>query len=173
MIAVRDMPPKGAERGSLMRRSLMLLATVAILIGLVAAPAAADKPFDYRIPDVGFLEWDDFDACTGEAMHVKVYLEVSEHQHRNNVTGIAKGYGETSTGYVLSGSPNPLMIKGSWEDEELVATAFTDIWTKPNGDKMRQHSVWVDKSGGGPLADPQVDIFTSSCIGGPTVGPLP
>ena len=27
-----------------MRRSLMLLAAVAVLIGLVAAPAAADKP---------------------------------------------------------------------------------------------------------------------------------
>ncbi len=173
MIAVRDMPLKGAERGSLMRRSLTLLATVAILIGLVAAPAAADKPTEYRIPTEGFLEWDDFDACTGEPMHVKVYLTVREHAHRNNVVGIAKGFGTTSTGYVLSGSPNPLMITGSWDEQEFVATGFTDIWTKPNGDKMRQHSVLVDKNPHIPPIDAQVDIFTSSCIGGPTVDPLP
>ena len=147
-----------------MRRSLTLLATVAILIGLVAAPAAADKPTKYRIPPVGFIEWDDVDACTGEAMQVKVYLDVSEHIHGNNVTGIAKGFGTTSTGYVLSGSPNPLMIKGDWENIEFLMSVFTDIWTKPNGDKMRVHSTFVLKGG-----VPQVDILTSSCIGGPTI----
>lgn len=38
------MPPQGAERKGFMRRSLMVLATVATLIGLAAAPTAADIP---------------------------------------------------------------------------------------------------------------------------------
>jgi len=157
------MPLKGAERGSLMRRSLTLLATVAILIGLVAAPAAADKPTHWRMPDSGTFGWDDVDPCTGEAMRIDVYLEIREHQgHKNNLTGIAKGYGTTSSGYVLSGSPDHLMIR---DDGAFVVSVFNDRWRNPEtGAKMHMHSVFVLKDG-----VPHIDKHRSWCVGGPTI----
>ena len=156
-----------------MRRSLTLLATVAILIGLVAAPAAADKPVEYTL-DLYFdadnpgLPLDD--PCTGESMgYIDVELVVREHQgHPNNFGGIAKGYGTTGSGYVLSGSPDHLMIKGDPADPEFVSSGFSDMWTNPEtGDKMHMHSVFILKNG-----VPQVDILSSRCVGGPTIEPL-
>ena len=48
-----------------MRRSLTLLAAVMVLIGLIAAPAAADKPTVATPPPDVFT---DIDPCTGDEM---------------------------------------------------------------------------------------------------------
>jgi hypothetical protein len=154
-----------------MRRALTLLATVAILIGLVAAPASADKPTEYRL-DL-YFDADNpglplNDPCTGLDMgYIDVYLIIREHQgHKNNQTGIAKGYGETGSGYVLSGSPDHLMIKGDPASPDLVVSGFSDMWTNPNGDKMHMKSVFILKDG-----VVQVDILEARCVGGPTIDP--
>ncbi len=177
MIAVRDMPLKGAERGSLMRRSLTLLATVAILIGLVAAPAAADKPtkmtwelyFDESTPPGQGLPLND--PCTGESMEFfDIVLEIREHQgHKDGLVGIAKGYGVTGSGYVLSGSPDHLRIKGNPDDGGFVVSGFNDSWRNPDtGAKMHMQSLFIMKDG-----VIQVDKFRTWCVGGPTIEPLP
>ncbi|MEN8238553.1 MAG: hypothetical protein ABFR53_05050 [Actinomycetota bacterium] len=99
-----------------------------------------------------------------------ILLVVTEHQgHSNNLAGIAKGYGTTGSGYVLSGSPDTLMIKGDPADPELVVSTFNDMWTNPEtGDKFRMQLVFVLKDG-----VVQVDKFSSTCVGGPTIDPLP
>ncbi len=152
----------------------MLLATVAILIGLVAAPAAADKPAEFEVRYLFEGESSPLplnDPCTGLDMgYIDVLLVVREHQgHRNNLIANVKGYGTTGSGYVLSGSPDHLTIKGDPTDPELVVSVFSDMWNNPEtGDKMHMHSVFILKNG-----VPQVDILSSRCIGGPTIEPLP
>jgi hypothetical protein len=157
-----------------MRRSLTLLATVAILIGLVAAPAAADKPVEYTL-DL-YFDADNpglplNDPCTGESMEFyDIVLVIREHQgHKDGVVGIAKGYGVTGSGYVLSGSPDHLRIKGDPDDGGFVVTGFNDSWRNPDtGAKMHMQSVFIMKDG-----VVQVDKFRTWCVGGPTVDPLP
>jgi hypothetical protein len=163
-----------------MRRALTLLATVAILIGLVAAPASADKPTEYR--------WDLYfdadnpglplnDPCTGLDMgYIDVYLIIREHQgHKNNLIAITKGYGTTGSGYELSGSPDHVMIKGDLANPDLVVSGFSDMWTNPeNGNKMHMKSVFVLKKGDTPDTPViQVDKLEATCVGGPTIDPLP
>ena len=156
-----------------MRKSLTLLATVAILIGLVAAPAAADRPAEftdhfYLDASNSFLPLND--PCTGESMEFfDITLEVREHQHKDGVIWSVKGYGVTGSGYVLSGSPDHGVVKGNPEDGGFVVAGFSDMWTNPEtGDKMHMRSVFIMKDG-----VPQVDIFSSRCVGGPTIEPLP
>jgi hypothetical protein len=149
-----------------MRRSLTLLATVAILIGLVAAPAAADKPAEFTWEFQFPRDNPDFpviDPCTGEDMIIDVQLVIREHQgHPNNLTRLAKGYGTTSSGYVLSGSPDHFM-----ENDKLLVNTFSDMWRNPGtGAKMHMLSVFVMKDG-----EVQVDRWETWCVGGPTIDP--
>ena len=164
-----------------MRRTLTLLATVSILIGLIAAPASADKPTEFTVDFIfgeGGIEPSPLplnDPCTGEDMKwFNVHLVIREHQgHRNNLTGIAKGYGTTGSGYVLSGSPDHLMIKGDPANPDLVVSGFSDMWTNPeNGNKMHMKSVFVLKKGDTPDTPViQVDKLEATCVGGPTIEP--
>jgi hypothetical protein len=142
-----------------MRRSLTLLATVAILMGLVAAPAVAEKPVEFSFD----VSWVDVDPCTGDPMDIDVHLEIREHQtHNNNLTGLAKATGTTSSGYVLSGSPEHLMIRDSGA---FVVSVFSDRWKNPDtGAKMHAQGVFVLKDG-----VPHVDKFRIWCVGGPTL----
>jgi hypothetical protein len=156
-----------------MRRTLTLLATVSILIGLIAAPASADKPAEFRVDftvNAGNPVLPLNDPCTGLDMgYMDIYLIIREHQgHKKNLTGIVKGYGVTGSGYVLSGSPDHLMIKGDPETDGLVVSGFNDMWTNPNGDKMQMRAIFVMKDG-----VVRVDKFTSRCVGGRTIDPLP
>ena len=156
-----------------MRRTLTLLVTVVILIGLVAAPAAADKPTEWRL-DL-YFDADNpglplNDPCTGESMgYIDVYLIIRDHLgHKNNMTGIAKGYGTTGSGYVLSGSPDHLMIIGDPWVDGLVTSPFSDMWTNPDtGAKMHMRGIFVMKDG-----VVRVDKFSSRCVGGPTIEPI-
>ena len=155
-----------------MRRSLTLLTTVAILFGLVAAPAAADKPTEYTIEL--YFDADNpglplNDPCTGESMEFyDIVLEVREHMgHKDGMVGIAKGYGVTGSGYVLSGSPDHLRIKGNPDEDGFVVSGFNDSWRNPEtGAKMHMQSVFILRNG-----VMQVDKFRTWCVGGPTIDP--
>ena len=157
-----------------MRRSLTLLATVAILIGLVAAPAAADKPTEFTMEL--YFEGENSplplnDPCTGESMgFYDIELVIREHQgHKDSVVGIAKGYGVTGSGYVLSGSPDHLLIQGDPSSPDFVVSGFNDSWRNPEtGAKMHMQSLFIMRDG-----IIQVDKFRTWCVGGPTIEPLP
>lgn len=146
-----------------MRKSLTLLAAVAILIGLVAAPASADKPTDPTEFTDDFA-WDAPDACTGETIHFEAHIEIREHEnHRNNLTGIAYATGFTDNGYVLKGV-QPIVFANHFT---IFATTISDMWTNPTtGDKMHVHSVFVRKDG-----ETHVEKFRARCVGGPTILP--
>ena len=148
-----------------------LVAAWIVFVVCAAAPAAADKPAEESI----YLEFpadNPFfpvtDPCTGDDMTFFITLEIREHQgHRNNLTGIAHAYADTDTGYVLSGDPDHIMIKGDPSDPELVVSVFNDSWRNPDtGAKMHMQSVFILKDG-----EVQVDKFRSWCVGGPTILP--
>jgi len=157
-----------------MRRSLTLLATVGLLIGLVAAPATADKPAEFTV-DL-YFDADNpglplNDPCTGESMEFfDITLVVREHQgHKDGFNWIVKGYGITGSGYELSGSPDHGVVKGNPDEEGFVVAGFNDSWKNPDtGAKMHMQSVFHMKDG-----EVQVDRLRTWCVGGPTIEPLP
>jgi len=144
-----------------MRRSLTLLATVAILIGLVAAPAAADKPTEIPYLD----EFTDFDPCTGEEMDVTVEGTIFLHEHKNNlVHRLGERTGSTSSGYVLIGGHDNFR-----ENNNGVYVSFKEVWRNPgNGDKM-QTTMRFRLVGNAPV----VGSLDLRCVGGPTILPIP
>jgi hypothetical protein len=142
-----------------MRRSLTLLATVMVLIGLIAAPAAADKP-----TVIGPItnEFSDFDPCTGDEMGITITFTVFEHQgHNHNFVGrLGERTGETSNGYVLIGGHDNFQ-----GNENGASGGFKDVWRNPdNGNKMQATGKFrvVGNSA-------FVDSFDLRCVGGPTV----
>ena len=143
-----------------MRRTLTLLATVAILIGLVAAPAAADKPipigFDEPVLDVN--------PCTGEEIDLyltfqgyehghlvddalwHLFLDVLVHEdnfvHQNNyVRSGAFTSGHTSDGYFLDHGREHWMINDNHKNRKLVVT-FHSTWSNEAGSKFAVNGVW-------------------------------
>ena len=144
-----------------MRRSLTLLATVAILIGLVAAPAAADRPTEFPYLD----EFKDFDPCTGLPMDVTLEGTRFVHEHKNNlVDRLGERTGSTSSGYVLIGGHDNLRIT-----KNGVFVSFKEVWRNPdNGDKM-QTTMRFRLVGNASV----VDSLDLRCVGGPTILPIP
>jgi hypothetical protein len=156
--------PFGAEGERLMRRPLTLLATVAILIGLVAAPAAADKPTEIVWPLITYEGWD---PCTGEVMTETIQWIGNVHSHRNNVVETAKVTGFTSTGYVMLSSPDVVMINGN-----VLMTVYNKRWIRPDGDDRRHTSrrILIKNYGPDP-ADWDIRMWTDRnwCTSGPTI----
>jgi hypothetical protein len=150
----------GAERQVDMRRSLTLLATVMVLIGLIAAPAAADPP-----TEAPFLaEFTDVDPCTGLEMDITVMGTFFDHiGHNNNFVGrIGERTGFTSSGYVLVGGHDNFRA-----NKNGVSGTFKDVWRNPdNGDKIQATGRFLEVKG-----DVVIDRFDLRCVGGPTILP--
>lgn len=149
----------GAERQANMRRSLTLLATVMVLVGLVAAPAAADKP---TVLGPFTNEFSDFDPCTGEEMDIELTFTVFEHQGHNNnfVVRLGERTGETSAGYILVGGHDGFRANTGGE-----FGSFKDVWRNPeNGDKI-QATGRFRMVGNSRV----IDSFDLRCVGGPTI----
>jgi glycerol kinase len=178
--------PFGAEGERLMRRPLTLLATVAILIGLVAAPAAADKPTEQTVTinseDEGFEIWD---PCTGEPMHDEIVWTAATHEHINNIVETAKVTGYTYTytgvgdeivaGYIMSPSSDTTVINSG---SDVLMSVYNKRWSNPTtGDRMHTSRVIVITNFTGLDTDYwlnwDIKIWTSRswCTSGPTVPP--
>ena len=135
-----------------MRRTLTLLATVAILIGLVAAPAAADKPIPITFTFTeGVL---DVNPCTGAEIELYLTFEGYEHGHlddpftqddfahqNNYVRGGAFTSGYTSDGYVLDHGREHWMINDNHKNRTLIVT-FHNMWSNGEGSKFAGNGVW-------------------------------
>ena len=143
-----------------MRRSFTLLATVMILVGLMAAPAAADKPTESPYLD----EFTDVDPCTGLEMDITVMGTFFDHVgHNNNFVGhIGERSGFTSSGYVLVGGHDNFRAHRNG-----VSGTFKDVWRNPdNGDKMQATGRFLEVKGA-----VVIDRFDLRCVGGPTILP--
>jgi hypothetical protein len=149
----------GQKERQIMRRLLTLLATVMVLMGLIAAPAAADKPFVDGPFTAG--PFTDIDPCTGDPMEVTITFTVFVHEGHNNNFVIRFGdrSGSTDTGYVLLGGHDNFR-----EDNNGVSASFKDVWrNSENGDKM-QATGRLREVGSSAV----IDSFDLRCVGGPT-----
>ena len=144
-----------------MRKPLTLLATVAVLIGLVAAPAAADQP---RTQEQTYLDDDAWDPCAGEVMVETIRVVSAVHEHKNNIVETAKVTGSTSSGYELLRSPDIVV-----ERADFIMTTYNKRWINTeNGDRMHTSRVIVIKFGESGL-DIKVWTPRAWCTSGPTI----
>jgi hypothetical protein len=144
----------------MMRRLLTLLATLIVLIGLIAAPAAADKPAE--IGPITNGPFPNIDPCTGDLIEVTMTFTVFVHEGHNNnfVLQVGERTGSTNSGYVLIGGHNNFRANNNGE-----SASFKDVWSNPdNGDKMQATGRFriVGSSA-------VIDGFDLRCVGGPTV----
>jgi hypothetical protein len=150
----------GQKDRQIMRRLLTLLATVMVLVGLIAAPAAADEPAEIGPFTDG--PFSDFNPCTGDPMEVTITFTVFVHEGHNNnfVVRLGERTGSTDSGYVLIGGHDNFR-----ENNNGVSAGFRDVWRNPdNGDKM-QATGRLRVVGSSAV----IDSFDLRCVGGPTV----
>jgi hypothetical protein len=140
---------------------LTLLATVMVLMGLIAAPAAADEPAEIgpitNGPFSGFN-----DPCTGDPMLVTITFTVFAHEGHNNnyVERLGERTGSTDGGYVLIGGHDNFRA-----NKNGLSAGFKDVWRNPDsGDKM-QATGRLRVVGSSAV----IDSFDLRCVGGPTV----
>ena len=148
-----------------MRRSLTLLATIAVLIGVMAAPAAADKPVNFQPPPSVF---DALNPCTGLEHKVTIHFDVYEHQgdHPNGgFVGRAVRTGSTSDGYVMERGREIQMANGN-----VFVNTFKDLWRNDDGSKFIAQGAFVFDIKNDEV---QVDVFSLRCLGAPTILPPP
>lgn len=144
-----------------MRRSLTLLATIAILIGLVAAPAAADEP---STQVKTYVDPDAWDPCNGESMVETIDVVSAVHKHKNNIIETAKATGSTSNGYELLRSPDIVV-----ERADFIMTTYNKRWINTtSGDRMHTSRVVVIKIDGSDW-DFKVWSPRAWCTSGPTI----
>lgn len=83
-----------------MRRIALLAVVASLFIGVLAAPAMADKP-------VGFVDgvsFDDVNACTGEAHTVNLTFNITVRDNNNNQIVTIKTDAATSDGWYGGGT---------------------------------------------------------------------
>jgi hypothetical protein len=143
-----------------MHRRLTLLMTVVLLIGLMAAPAAADKPAIIGPFADGFVGTD---PCTGLEHVGTLELTFYVHGgHPNNFGGRVELTGTTDSGYVMIGGSNVFQ-----ENDNVFVSSFNEIWRNPDSGAMYEASSVFRITGN----DIVVDTFDLRCIGGATILP--
>ncbi|MEA2058759.1 MAG: hypothetical protein U9O63_08560 [Actinomycetota bacterium] len=143
-----------------MHRRLAILATVTVLIGLVAAPAAADNPsafgpFTFPIDGV--------DPCTGSPHQITLEFVVFAHEgHKNNFVERLEMSGSTDSGYVLVGGHNNFVANNN-----VVTSGFKEVWSNPETGAKYQATGKFKITGNGAV----VDEFALRCVGAATILP--
>ena len=121
-----------------MKRALFSLSVFSLLMGLVAAPAAADHPIPYSHEEV--VE-DAINPCTGDSHVVHLTFEGYEHNHeRNRVLTGAFTSGWTSDGYVLESGREHW--NSNAQTNKLVVT-FHNTWSNNEGSTFRINGQWL------------------------------
>ena len=142
-----------------MRRLLTLLVTVVVLIGLMAAPAAADQPTVFGPFTDG--PFPDTDPCTGLEMFVTINLTFYDHiGHGNNFVGRADKTGTTSSGYVMVGGHDNFQANNN-----VVIGSFKDVWRDPVDGTKIQATGRLRIAGNSMV----IDEFDLRCVGAPTI----
>jgi len=80
-----------------MRRLLSALATAALMIGLVAAPAVADVPEEFLDSET----FEDVNPCSGELVSITIDSYVSIHEHDGTTIVRVTSTGTISDGYIM------------------------------------------------------------------------
>ena len=136
------------------------LATIAILIGLVAAPAVADPPttvasFTNVYPGA--------DPCNGDTQVFTLNGTATAHiGHNNNFVGRSFMTGTTDAGYIMTIHHETYVANKGGKRSH-----FKDVWRNPEtGDKM-------EVSGGIRYVGNSAEIYEAiyRCVGAPTILP--
>ena len=142
-----------------MRRSLTVLAAVAVLVGVMAVPAAADKPVVF---ETGEFTVTDIDPCTGLLHDLTFNVTIYDHFHKNNIVTKIDKVGTTDSGYVLIGGSHHMV-----ERADFFMMNYKDVWRNPDtGAKM--HAIGKIRFAGN---SPEIETFELRCIGAPTILP--
>jgi hypothetical protein len=147
----------------MLRHRLTLLVTVAILIGLMAAPAAADKPTE-SFYAIDFT--DEWNPCTGARVDITGTAVAYDHFHNNTFISPGKFLSATtSDDYYLVKGHDHAMDTGSH-------FMFNSFWTFENeedGLKFRTNFRFKLTYEGDV-----VDVRANhKCFGAPTILPPP
>ena len=143
-----------------MHRRLTLLMTIVLLIGLMAAPAAADRPATFGPFADGFVGTD---PCTGLEHVGTLEFTIYAHEgHSNNFLGRVETTGTTDSGYVMIGGHNVFQ-----ENDNVFVSSFDEIWRNPDSGAMYKTTSVFRITGNGIV----VDTFDLRCIGGATILP--
>ena len=109
-----------------MRRSLTVLAVVSAVLGLMAAPAMADRP----VVETEEVTFGGFNPCTEQDNELTVIYETRIHDHGHNSVVTSKTTGTSDDGFVLKGVEREI-------DSEIVEGtgifhfSFKDVWRSP------------------------------------------
>ena len=104
-----------------MRRALMMLAAVSMLLGVMAAPAAAN-PVVFQ-DSVTFV---DLDPCTGADQEITIDVTVWVYETADGVDVRVRKTGHTSAGYIMEHGKETFTAFDGVEMGE-----FEDPWRNP------------------------------------------
>ena len=142
-----------------MRRALVLIGAIAMLVGVMALPAAADDPEVFN----DSFSFDAPNPCTGLIHTVTIDLLISIHDHGADGQFFrAQRTGHTSDGYVMtSGRERISYVNGVFD------AFFRDRWHNPsNGQGFEAAGRFLEVDG-----EVVYDDFRLVCTTGPTLYP--
>jgi hypothetical protein len=133
------------------KRIVGALGASALVLAMVAVPAAADPPtvetFEFTFEDVN--------PCTSEIHTVSITLTVFQHFHGDRFVGHGETTVSTTTGY--SGGGTTTVV----ESERLVVARGTDILTNEAGSRIMASFVFVQDLATGTV---KVDMSELTCV---------
>jgi hypothetical protein len=117
-----------------MRRLAIPVLAALLVVGLVAAPAAADKPTPISYPE----EVTDTNPCTGEEFTAYLTFEGYEHHHKNNYVRTGTLTGSTTDGYFSDNGREKLVV-----GQRTATLTFHSTWSNDEGSKYKVNGVFV------------------------------
>ena len=121
------------------RRAAVGFAATLGVIGLGAAPAAADAPAEFSVTET----FTDVNPCTGAEHDVTLELDIREHVHGDRAVVHLSRTGTTSDGYVMRNGQENFVFNGN-----VARAAFHDTWRDDNGSMFKAQGYFVEKIDG-------------------------
>jgi hypothetical protein len=133
------------------RLSAITIATGLGIVGLGAAPAAADAPAEFSVT----FTFTDANPCTGEEHDITITANVSEHRgHDGKFVGRASRSGTTSDGYVMDHGRDAVVFNGN-----NASGSLNDTWRNDAGSIFKAQGHFLEKNG-----EVVIDTFRLRCI---------
>jgi len=134
-----------------MRRIVTFVAVIAMTLGMIAAPAAADGEFTFTDSET----FEDVNPCSGETISITINFLVQVHEHPDDVFVRVRRTGTTSDGFIMAhGFETFSAVDGVAQGQ------FDDPWNNPEtGDKFVAQGRFLEVDG-----DVVFDEFRLVCL---------
>lgn len=134
-----------------MRRVVTLLAVVLTMVGVMAAPAAADGEVTFR----DSVTFEDINPCSGEVHTITINFLVQVHEHPDDVFIRVRSTGYTDSGYIMAHGSQTFSIT-----DGVFQAQFDDPWNNPEtGEKFGAAGRFLEVDG-----EVIVDDFVLICL---------